>query len=131
MLKHLIFYDSFEKISRIACMNNVTFRTILILWLFLSGLVSLSDPTDLVSQAVPAVLEYTEAMKAFIKNDGWNEFHLIIRGHVLTHLLNGHVMSIVLDEDPKNYQASGLIGVQVHVGGPMKVEYRSFLLKPL
>jgi len=38
-------------------MNNTTFRTILILWLFLSGLVSLSDPTDLISQAVPAVFE--------------------------------------------------------------------------
>jgi hypothetical protein len=39
-------------------MNNTTFRTILILWLFLSGLVSLSDPTDLINQTVPAVFEY-------------------------------------------------------------------------
>lgn len=27
--------------------------------------------------------------------------------------------------------ASGLIGVQVHVGPPMKIEYRNFLLKAL
>lgn len=73
----------------------------------------------------------SEALKAFIKNDDWNEYHLIIRGHVLTHILNGHAMSVVLDEDPKNFRADGLIGVQVHVGAPMKVEYRNFRLKPL
>lgn len=41
-----------------SCLNNTTFRAILILWLFLSGLVSLSDPTDLINQTVPAVFEY-------------------------------------------------------------------------
>jgi len=38
-------------------MNSTTFRTILVLWLFLSVLVSISDPTDLTEQGVPAVLE--------------------------------------------------------------------------
>jgi len=72
-----------------------------------------------------------EAMKAFIKDDDWNQYHLIVRGHVMIHILNGHVMSIAVDEDPKNFRADGLIGVQVHVGGPMKVEYRDFRLKNL
>jgi hypothetical protein len=39
-------------------MNSTTFRTILVLWLFLSVLVSISDPTDLTDHSVPAVLEY-------------------------------------------------------------------------
>ena len=73
----------------------------------------------------------SEALKAFIKEDDWNEYHLIASGSVLTHILNGHVMSIVIDEDPEHRKAQGLIGVQVHVGPPMKVEYRSFKLKRL
>ena len=73
----------------------------------------------------------TEALKAFIKDDGWNEFHLIVRGNIMTHILNGHVMSVVIDDDAKNRKFEGLIGVQVHVGPPMKVEYRSFRLKTL
>lgn len=80
---------------------------------------------------VIASLGDTEALKAFIKDDGWNEFHLIVRGNVLTHILNGHVMSIVIDDDAKNRKFDGLIGVQVHVGPPMKVEFRSFRLKTL
>ena len=41
------------------------------------------------------------------------------------------LVSVVVDEDPAARRASGLIGVQVHVGPPMKVEYRNFLLKTL
>jgi hypothetical protein len=73
----------------------------------------------------------SEALKAFIKEDDWNEFHLIASGNVLTHILNGHVMSVVIDNDPERRKAEGLIGVQVHVGPPMKVEYRNFRLKQL
>ncbi len=69
------------------------------------------------------------ALAAFIKAGDWNEYHLIARGPVLTHLLNGHVMSVVVDDDPAHRRATGLIGVQVHVGPPMKVEYRRIRLK--
>jgi hypothetical protein len=72
-----------------------------------------------------------DALKSFIKDNDWNEYHLIARGNILTHLLNGHVMSIVVDDDTKHRRADGLIGVQVHVGPPMKVEYRNFRLKKL
>jgi hypothetical protein len=71
------------------------------------------------------------ALAAFIKPGGWNEYHLVARGSVLTHILNGHVMSVVVDDDARNRRATGLIGVQVHVGPPMKVEYRNIRLKPL
>ncbi len=40
-------------------------------------------------------------------------------------------MSIVIDDDVSNRPMQGLIGVQVHVGGPMKVEYRNWRLKNL
>ena len=66
-----------------------------------------------------------------IRNGDWNEYHLIARGNTLIHILNGHVMSVVVDEDAAHRRRDGLLGVQVHVGPPMKVEYRNFRLKAL
>lgn len=46
------------------------------------------------------------------------------------HSVNGKLMSVVIDDD-MNRSKKGLIGVQVHVGGPMKVEYRNWRLNRL
>jgi len=70
-------------------------------------------------------------LQSFIKKEDWNEYHLIVRGNVLIHILNGHVMCVVIDDDVKNRRFDGLIGVQVHEGPPMKVEYRHIRLKTL
>jgi len=80
---------------------------------------------------VTASLGDSEALKAFVNNDGWNAVHIIARGNLLIHILNGHVMSTVIDDDAAKRRFDGLLGVQVHVGPAMKVEYRSFLLKTL
>jgi hypothetical protein len=86
--------------------------------------------------AIIASLGSPDDLKAFIKPyslspDAWNQYHLIVRGNVLIHILNGHVMCEAIDDDTANRKMSGLIGVQVHVGPPMKIEYRNFLLKEL
>jgi Domain of Unknown Function (DUF1080) len=81
--------------------------------------------------AVLASLGEAKELAAFIKNDDWNEYHLIARGNVLIHILNGRVMSVVVDEDATARRFDGLLGVQVHTGPPMKVEYRNFRLKTL
>lgn len=82
----------------------------------------------------PAVLralgDPAELQKRVRKND-WNEVHLIVQGKRLRHFTNGVLMSEVLDEDPAKRRASGLLGVQVHVGPPMKIEFRKLRLKRL
>jgi hypothetical protein len=70
------------------------------------------------------------ALAEFITKD-WNAIHMIIRGNTLIHMLNGHLMSVVIDDDASGRMMKGEIGVQVHVGPPMKVEYRNFRLKEL
>jgi hypothetical protein len=61
-------------------------------------------------------------LKAFIKQDDWNDFHVIARGNMLIHMINGHVMSMFIDDDKEGRRMSGLIGIQLHVTpGPMKV----------
>jgi Domain of Unknown Function (DUF1080) len=71
-----------------------------------------------------------EQLKEYIKED-WNRYHLIVRGNLMIHVLNGHVMSVVLDDDVRNRRMSGKLGMQVHVGPPMKVEFRNIRLKRL
>ena len=61
----------------------------------------------------------------------WNTVHLVARGNVLMHNVNGRLMSVVIDDDVPNRTLKGLIGVQVHVGGPMRVEYKDWRLKIL
>jgi hypothetical protein len=61
--------------------------------------------------------------------DDWNSVHIMARGHTLTHILNARLMAVVIDDDAPNRPVDGLIGVQVHVGPPMKVEYRNIRLK--
>jgi hypothetical protein len=72
-----------------------------------------------------------DKLAELVKKDDWNQYHLIVRGNAMVHLLNGQVMSVVVDDDPAHRKFEGLVGVQVHVGPPMKIEYRNFLLKTL
>ena len=71
------------------------------------------------------------AEMAKVATDDWNHVHLIIRGNTLIHIINNQVMSVVIDDDAANRTSEGQIGVQVHVGPPMKVEYRNIRLKAL
>lgn len=72
-----------------------------------------------------------DSLKALIKSNDWNTCHIIAKGNRLQHFINGVLMSDVTDNDTVNRKLSGLLGVQVHVGPPMKVEYRDIRLKQL
>ena len=74
---------------------------------------TLGNPTDLESAQTP----------------GWNSVRLIVRGNLMLHSLNGRLMSVVIDDDVPHRPIDGEIGMQVHVGPPMKVEYRNIRLK--
>ena len=66
-----------------------------------------------------------------VKQNDWNEAHIIARDNVLIHIINGRVMSVVVDDDTEKRANSGYIGVQVHVGPPMTIEYKNIRLKEL
>ncbi|NJX14303.1 DUF1080 domain-containing protein [Tamlana crocina] len=66
-----------------------------------------------------------------VESNDWNSIHLIIKGSKMQHYVNGELFSEVNDLDTVNRSLRGFIGVQVHVGPPMKVEYRNIKLKHL
>ena len=70
-------------------------------------------------------------LKQWVKNGDSNDYEVIARDKVLIDVLNGHMMCEVIDDDTEHRKMSGLIGVLVYVGPPMKIGYRNMLLKQL
>ncbi|MFP4094787.1 MAG: DUF1080 domain-containing protein [Cyclobacteriaceae bacterium] len=83
------------------------------------------------SREVVASLGASDVLKKKIKGEDWNEVHLIVKDNLMQHYVNGVLMSEVIDLDTLNRKMRGLLGVQVHVGPPMKVEYRNLRIKEL
>jgi hypothetical protein len=72
-----------------------------------------------------------DSLLAYIHKEDWNEYHLVIKGNHLQHYINHVLMSDVTDNDTINRKFTGLMGVQVHVGPPMKIEYRNFRIRQI
>jgi Domain of Unknown Function (DUF1080) len=70
-------------------------------------------------------------LKSLIKAGEWNNVHLIARGNTLINIVNGHVTAVLVDDDAKGRALKGLLGFQIHVGPPMKIEFRNIYLKTL
>ena len=81
------------------------------------------------SRTVTGSLGTADELKAKINSEDWNTCRIVAKGNRLQHYINGILMSDVTDNDKVNAKAGGLLGVQVHVGPPMKVEYRNIMLK--
>jgi len=71
----------------------------------------------------------TDALMAVIKQDGWNQVHIIARGHQLTHIINGQLMTILFDDDPTYFKPAGRIGLQIEMWGTGRVNFRDIWLK--
>jgi len=71
----------------------------------------------------------SDSLKSKINVDDWNTCRLVIKGNHLQHYINGILMIDVTDNDAVNGKSEGLLGMQVHVGPPMKVAYRNIMLK--
>lgn len=71
-----------------------------------------------------------DQLKALIKVDDWNEIHIIARGNTIIQLINGHVMSVIIDDDKANRKMDGEIGIQLHkTTAAMKIESRKIRIK--
>jgi type 1 glutamine amidotransferase len=72
-----------------------------------------------------------DKLKTLVKKEDWNEYHIIARGNHIVQKINGQVMVDVTDEDKEMQRRSGVVALQLHVGPPMKVQFRDILLKRL
>ena len=70
-------------------------------------------------------------LRGVMNVDGWNQYHIIARGPVLLQFINRRLMSVAIDEDSKNFSVEGVIGFQMHVGPPFKIQFRNVLYRRL
>ncbi len=61
----------------------------------------------------------------------WNDYHIIARGHHIVLKVNGHVSAEFIDTDVKEFDAKGILALQLRSGPPMKVQFKDILLKKL
>jgi len=78
-----------------------------------------------------ASLGSSDDLKAVIKPGEWNQVEIIADGNTLVHIINGRVMSILVDTDPKYSQAKGLIALEIEGPGNLKISHRNIWLKEL
>ncbi len=78
-----------------------------------------------------SVLGDPDALKGYIKVNDWNQMHIIARGNMMMHMINGHVMSVFIDDDPSMAVAQGVIGLQIEGSGNVKVSFRNLWVKNL
>jgi hypothetical protein len=78
-----------------------------------------------------ALLGTGDEMKAFIKPGEWNQVEIIADGNMFTHIINGHIMSILVDTDSKFSQVKGVIALEIEGPGDLKIRHRNIWLKKL
>jgi hypothetical protein len=76
-----------------------------------------------------ATLGDSNELGGYYKINDWNQLHIIASGRQMTHILNGHVMAVLFDEDQSKFHASGKIGIEVEATGRLWV--RNIWLKKL
>jgi hypothetical protein len=78
-----------------------------------------------------ATVGSSDELKSFIKLGDWNQYEVIADGNTLIHIINGHVMAVLVDTDPTFSQSKGLIGFEIEGGGVVKISQRNVWLKNL
>jgi hypothetical protein len=66
-----------------------------------------------------------------VKQNDWNEYRIVAKGNDLTLEINGVVMCRAIDDQEDRAARSGIIGLQVHPGPPMKVQFKNLRIKEL
>jgi hypothetical protein len=74
---------------------------------------------------------FLEAAKAdaSIKTGEWNDYRIEAVGGTVRHLINGTLVTEVFEAAPR--RRTGRIGMQLHTGEPMTVEFAEVALRPV
>jgi putative membrane-bound dehydrogenase-like protein len=62
----------------------------------------------------------------YVNQDGWNTYEIVAVGSKVRTAINGH---LCVDIDDLKISRSGIIGLQMHAGGPMEVRFKDLHLE--
>jgi hypothetical protein len=67
----------------------------------------------------------------YVKVNDWNQYRIMARGGTFIHVLNGQLMAVYVDDDPKSSNNQpGMIGIEIE-STPSKVSVRNVWIKKL
>lgn len=78
------------------------------------GTIVLAEPGK---RTVLATIADKSTLDSWFKKDDFNQFLLIAKGHVSSMFMNGHLVSVFIDNDPGYFRPSGKIGLEVEGTG--------------
>jgi len=78
-----------------------------------------------------ATLGSSDDLKSAIKPGEWNQVEIIADGNTLTHIINGRIMSVLVDTDPAFCRAKGIIAFEIEGPGKLRISHRNVWLKTL
>ncbi|MCD8534409.1 MAG: DUF1080 domain-containing protein [Verrucomicrobia bacterium] len=90
-----------------------------------------ADPSDPSKHKVEVVgsLGASDDIQAVIKPGEWNDYTIIAHGNQMTHVINGRVTSVTIDEHPAGSRKSGVLALQLHAGPPMLLQVKDVHLR--
>jgi hypothetical protein len=65
-----------------------------------------------------------------LHKEGWNNYVIVAQGKHIMLRLNG-VTTVDYDEEDEAIDGAGIIALQVHAGGPLRVEFRNLRIREL
>lgn len=80
------------------------------------------------SRNVTKSLGTADELKTKINSGDWNDIRIVAKGNLLQHYVNDILMSEVTDDDAANRANNGYLGLQIHTGPPMKVEFKDIYM---
>lgn len=80
-------------------------------------------------KTVTGSLGKSEELQAAIKKEDWNDYVVIAKGNHLQHFINGKQTVDVTDECESKRAMKGVIGLQLHQGQPMTVQFKNLRIK--
>jgi len=69
------------------------------------------------------------AGEPWFKLEEWHEYHLICIGNHLTLKVDDRLAAEVIDDDPKQNAAQGILGLQLHSGPPTIAQFKDIRVK--
>jgi hypothetical protein len=69
-------------------------------------------------------------LSKIVKKNDWNQYTVIARGGVFIHIINGQVMAVMIDDDPKSSNnVSGYVGIEIE--STTKIYVKNMWIKKL
>jgi hypothetical protein len=72
--------------------------------------------------------EDNKTLQGFVKTNDWNDVVLVAKGNHVTYTINGHLMTDLTDDSPKAVK-DGVIGLQLHKGFVMDIQFKDLKIK--